>query len=136
MGRIAYGMESIELDGNNILEVYHTIQSLAAELRENPRPILIECKTYRMRGHEEASGVKYVPKEDLELWATKDPLINFENFLLEEGVMTSDDVANIRQEIAEEIAHSWESKPVRLLHSRSITYRSGPAGRFLLSRGP
>ena len=104
---IGYGMEAIEIDGNNILEVYHTIQSLAAELREAPRPVLIECKTYRMRGHEEASGVKYVPKEDLENWAKKDPLINFENYLLEEGLLSTDNVAEIRHDIATEIARCW-----------------------------
>jgi 2-oxoisovalerate dehydrogenase E1 component len=104
---IAYGMESIQIDGNNILDVYNTIHSLAAELREAPRPVLIECKTYRMRGHEEASGVKYVPKADLEEWGKKDPLINFENYLLGEGLLTTDKIDEIRHEVASEILRCW-----------------------------
>jgi 2-oxoisovalerate dehydrogenase E1 component len=104
---IGYGIEAIEIDGNNILDVYNTIHSLAAELREAPRPVLIECKTYRMRGHEEASGVKYVPKEELEMWAQKDPLINFENYLLAEGLLTVEKIDEIRHEIAAEILRCW-----------------------------
>ena len=85
-----YGMESLTIDGNNILEVYHTINYYAQELRERPRPVLIECMTFRMRGHEEASGVKYVPPELIAAWAEKDPVSNFEAFLLQEGLITEE----------------------------------------------
>ena len=73
---IGYGIEGVQVDGNNILEVYDTVSKLAASLRKNPRPILLEAITFRMRGHEEASGTKYVPKELMETWAKKDPVDN------------------------------------------------------------
>ena len=78
---IGYGMESHIIDGNNIVEVYAKVSELAESVRENPRPILLEFKTFRMRGHEEASGTKYVPQELLDTWAAKDPLENFQAYL-------------------------------------------------------
>lgn len=86
---IGYGMEAVRIDGNNILEVYKTVRHWSEELRKNPRPLLLECMTFRMRGHEEASGVKYVPKELLEQWSLKDPLQQYENFLLDKGLLTT-----------------------------------------------
>lgn len=83
-----YGMKGITIDGNNILEVYGTISKLAKKLRKDPQPVLVECMTFRMRGHEEASGTKYVPEELMTTWAKKDPVENFEKFLLGEGVLT------------------------------------------------
>lgn len=100
---IGYGMESIILDGNNIIEVYTTIKKLAEDLRERPRPVLVECRTFRMRGHEEASGVKYVPKELLEKWAVKDPVVNFENYLLENGILSETERDNIKKELKKDI---------------------------------
>lgn len=87
-----YGMKSVILDGNNIIEVYTQLKALAESLRENPEPVLVECKTFRMRGHEEASGTKYVPKELMDTWAAKDPVENFEQFLIQEGVLTADKI--------------------------------------------
>lgn len=98
-----YGMEGHRIDGNNILEVYQTINKLAKSMRKNPRPILIECDTFRMRGHEEASGTKYVPKELMDYWATKDPVKNYEQYLIEEGVITEDEIKALRKEIKAEI---------------------------------
>jgi len=89
---IGYGIEGRRIDGNNILEVYHTINELATDIRQNPRPILLECMTFRMRGHEEASGTKYVPQELFEQWKEKDPIANFEKFLLDEGVLTPESI--------------------------------------------
>lgn len=83
-----YGMRSAKIDGNNILEVYQTIRKVAAEMRQNPEPFLLECVTFRMRGHEEASGTKYVPKEMMDAWAKKDPLENYERWLMEQGLIT------------------------------------------------
>jgi 2-oxoisovalerate dehydrogenase E1 component len=103
-----YGMEAMEIDGNNILEVYQTVSALAEDLRENPRPILLECKTFRMRGHEEASGVKYVPKELLEEWAEKDPISNYEAFLTKEGLIEEGLVQDFRRRIKEEIEGGLE----------------------------
>ena len=98
-----YGMRSHVVDGNNILEVYNTVYKLAAELRKNPEPILLECKTFRMRGHEEASGTKYVPDALMEYWAAKDPIQNFENFLLSEGILKEKKIARWKAEIKQEI---------------------------------
>ena len=78
-----YGIESLSIDGNNILEVYDTVKSKLDEIRKKPRPILIECFTFRMRGHEEASGTKYVPQDVMKYWAAKDPVINYEKYLIE-----------------------------------------------------
>ncbi len=98
-----YGMRSVIIDGNNVLEVYQTIGRLAAELREKPEPVLVECMTFRMRGHEEASGTKYVPQELMDHWAAKDPLSNFEKYLLQEGVLTEERITDIRKEFKKQI---------------------------------
>ncbi|MCP4443472.1 MAG: dehydrogenase [Aureispira sp.] len=100
---VGYGMEGVQIDGNNILEVYDTIGKLAKSMRKDPRPVLVECKTFRMRGHEEASGTKYVPKELMEHWGKKDPLNNYEAYLIEEGILTEEDVKTIRKEFKKEI---------------------------------
>ncbi len=83
---LGYGIESHIIDGNNIIEVYTKVSELAKSIRSNPRPILIEFKTFRMRGHEEASGTKYVPQDLLDIWAEKDPITNFKHFLIEEEI--------------------------------------------------
>lgn len=93
-----YGMKGIRIDGNDVLEVYKTISSVAAEIRKHPEPWLIECDTFRMRGHEEASGTKYVPKELMEHWAKKDPIDKLEKALLNSGALSADDVLDIRSE--------------------------------------
>lgn len=105
---IGFGMESHIVDGNNILEVVNLLSELKASMKENPRPVLLEFKTFRMRGHEEASGTKYVPQELMDMWAEKDPVENFRNYLIENGILkTDDDVAfhlDIKQEIEEHLA--------------------------------
>lgn len=100
---VGYGMESHVIDGNNILEVFQTIQKLAKDLRKNPRPVLVECMTFRMRGHEEASGTKYVPKKLMDMWAKKDPISNFEQYLLNKNIIDEDWILNLRDEIKKEI---------------------------------
>ncbi|MGC6429380.1 MAG: alpha-ketoacid dehydrogenase subunit alpha/beta [Flavobacteriales bacterium] len=100
---IGYGMESYTIDGNNILEVYNSIQKIKKELKKKPRPVLLECMTFRMRGHEEASGTKYVPNELFEQWSKKDPLINFENYLIEKGILSDEIISNYKTEIKTEI---------------------------------
>ncbi len=106
---VGYGMRSVILDGNNILEVYNTLAKLAEELRENPEPVLVECMTFRMRGHEEASGTKYVPKELIDFWASKDPLKNYENYLLEIGLLEQNKIDSTRKTIKKEIDQAWET---------------------------
>jgi 2-oxoisovalerate dehydrogenase E1 component len=100
---IGYGMEGITINGNNIVEVYKTVKKLAEDLRENPRPVLLECITFRMRGHEEASGTKYVPKELFEEWEKKDPIKTYEEFLLTLGVLNEQLIQSFREEIKKEI---------------------------------
>src|SRR5688572_14982691 len=106
---IGYGIDAVSIDGNNILEVYDTFKLLAENIRKNPRPVLVECKTFRMRGHEEASGTKYVPKELMDLWAKKDPLENYEQYLLKEGVIDTSFVESARKEIKKEIEAGLET---------------------------
>jgi 2-oxoisovalerate dehydrogenase E1 component len=93
-----YGMESVVIDGNNILAVHETIRGVREYCLRERKPYLIECMTFRMRGHEEASGTKYVPKELMEEWGRKDPIKNYEQFLIAEGVLTEMEVAAIRHE--------------------------------------
>ncbi|WP_353085101.1 dehydrogenase E1 component subunit alpha/beta [Flavobacterium sp.] len=104
---IGYGMESHILDGNNILEVYAKISELKASLAENPRPVLLEFKTFRMRGHEEASGTKYVPQELMDAWAVKDPVANYRNYLVASGVLSEEMDAEITAKIKAEIDENW-----------------------------
>jgi 2-oxoisovalerate dehydrogenase E1 component len=105
---IGYGIESTTIDGNDIFKVIDTVTNFAKSIRKNPRPILIECETFRMRGHEEASGTKYVPKELFEEWGKKDPIIRCEKKLLEEEILKQVDLDNIRNEITTAIEKSLE----------------------------
>jgi 2-oxoisovalerate dehydrogenase E1 component len=101
-----YGMESHIVDGNNILEVFNLLSELKASMKENPRPVLLEFKTFRMRGHEEASGTKYVPQELMDMWAIKDPVENYKKYLAENGVLTADFDAALHAEIKKDIDES------------------------------
>ena len=105
---IGYGMEAVQIDGNNLLEVYHTVRELAEKMRKNPKPVLLEAMTFRMRGHEEASGTKYVPKELFEEWGKKDPVECYETYLKEIGVLNEELIAKIRTEIKHEIEDGLE----------------------------
>jgi len=100
---LGYGMRSYSVDGNNVLEMYATLSSLAKEIRSNPEPVLIECRTFRMRGHEEASGTKYVPQNLMDEWAQRDPIINYKNYLLKQEVLGSDEIEAIGDAIKKEI---------------------------------
>ena len=104
---VGYGMDAYTIDGNNILEVYQTINKLKNEISLNPKPILLECMTFRMRGHEEASGTKYVPKDLMDTWSLKDPILNFEKFLLKEKVLTKTVIDNLKEGFKESISASW-----------------------------
>jgi 2-oxoisovalerate dehydrogenase E1 component len=101
-----YGMESHIIDGNNILEVYNLLSKLKSSMQEKPRPVLLEFKTFRMRGHEEASGTKYVPQEVMDLWADKDPVENYRIFLKENRILSEDFDTSLRTEIKKEIDES------------------------------
>lgn len=105
---IGYGMEAIQVDGNNVLEVYDTVKKITESIRKKPHPVLLELMTFRMRGHEEASGTKYVPQELFDKWAKKDPLNNFQKYLLEEGVLTDEMIDDYRAEIKKAIDEGLE----------------------------
>lgn len=105
---LGYGMESHILDGNNILEVYTKLSKIAEDMRVNPRPVLIEMKTFRMRGHEEASGTKYIPQELFDEWKIKDPIARFKVYLEEEGFLSTELDAEIRKELKDEIDTHWK----------------------------
>lgn len=98
-----YGMESHIIEGNNILEVYSKINKISKSVRKNPRPILLEFKTFRRRGHEEASGTKYVPDDLMNFWKSKDPIDNYESFLIETKILSSSKIDEFRNEISNEI---------------------------------
>ena len=104
---IGYGMESHIIDGNNILEVYTKIAELKKSMTNNPRPILLEFKTFRMRGHEEASGTKYVPQELMDMWAIKDPIANYRDYLMTVGVLSEEMDADFKANIKAEIDEHW-----------------------------
>ena len=102
-----YAMESYVVNGNNILEVYHTVKKVANEMRQNPHPVLIEFKTFRQRGHEEASGTEYVPKSLQKKWETKDPVKNYENFLLKSAILSETRKEEITSIIDLKIQQEW-----------------------------
>jgi 2-oxoisovalerate dehydrogenase E1 component len=103
-----YGMEGVTIDGNNILTVYDTIKGVREYCIHHQKPYLIECITFRMRGHEEASGTKYVPPHLFEEWAEKDPVKKFEEFLLWQNVLSGDHAADIREELEQYIESELE----------------------------
>ena len=98
-----YGMESHIIDGNNILEVFTKVSEIANSIRKNPRPVLLEFKTFRMRGHEEARGTKYVPQDLMDSWAKKDPVNNFQAFLLDSNILSEKEEVSIKENIVHEI---------------------------------
>ena len=104
---VGYGMESHIIDGNNILDVYAKVSLLKASMVDNPRPVLLEFKTFRMRGHEEASGTKYVPQELMDEWAIKDPISNYREYLMRIGVLFEDVDADLKAKIKAEIDENW-----------------------------
>jgi 2-oxoisovalerate dehydrogenase E1 component len=104
---IGYGMDAYTIDGNNILEVYAAVKDIKEQIVKNPKPVILECMSFRMRGHEEASGTKYIPKELMEMWAKKDPVENYEAFLLKEKLISQEEIDALKKEIKAEINTAW-----------------------------
>lgn len=100
---LGYGIEGITIDGNDLREVYSTIQRVVTSIRKKPRPVIVECMTFRMRGHEEASGTKYVPKKLLEEWAKRDPIARFERYLLKAKLLSKKEMRTIREALLNSI---------------------------------
>ncbi len=119
-----YGMESYIIDGNNILEVYTKVKALAKSIRQRPRPVLLEFKTFRMRGHEEASGTKYVPQELMDTWAAKDPLENYLAFLRDRQILSEELEVSMKKEIIHEIddhlKRAFEEEPISSTASNEL----------------
>jgi 2-oxoisovalerate dehydrogenase E1 component len=117
---IGYGIEAIRIDGNNILEVYDTIRGVREYCIREQKPYLIECMTFRMRGHEEASGTKYIPAELFESWAKKDPVLSYENWLLEIGLLQEEKIREVRSEFKTMIETAISSKEGRVIADSAV----------------
>ncbi len=121
---LGYGMEGHRLEGNNILEVYTHLKEIVRSMREDPRPVLVEFDTFRMRGHEEASGTKYVPQELMDHWAVKDPLETYGAYLHSEGILTQELEtslkANILDEINENLALAFDEPEIQSTESNEL----------------
>src|SRR5207253_2908234 len=98
-----YGIEGVTIDGNNILTVYDTIKGVRDYCIKNQKPYLIEAITFRMRGHEEASGTKYVPQKLFDIWKLKDPVTGYEEYIKSIGVLNDEQVGSIKKEYKEKI---------------------------------
>ena len=111
-----YGIEGVKIDGNNILTVYETIKGVREYCIKNQKPYLVECMTFRMRGHEEASGTKYVPPELFTEWALKDPVKSLEQFLHSIQVLSDEAIAEIKENfksaIESELNIGFNSPPI------------------------
>ena len=105
---VGYGMKAVQVNGNNILEVISTVKDLADDMRRDPKPVILECMTFRMRGHEEASGTKYYPEGIQDEWSEFDPIENYENYLKEEGLLSDDLIEEIKNQIKEEIQNGLD----------------------------
>lgn len=105
---IGYGVKGKSVDGNNLLEVYHAIEDIRHEMRQAPIPFILECRTFRMRGHEEASGTKYYPEGLQDKWAQKDPIENFRAFLLNEGIMSPEENERYTNDLKAEITGAFD----------------------------
>ena len=104
---IGYGIEAYTIDGNNIVEVYNKVIEIKKQMLIDSKPVILECMTFRMRGHEEASGIKYVPKEILNKWSKKDPVISYEDFLISKKILDNSKVIKIKDELKKEITSAW-----------------------------
>jgi 2-oxoisovalerate dehydrogenase E1 component len=104
---IGYGMDAYTIDGNNILEVYVAVKDIKEQISKKPKPVILECMSFRMRGHEAASGTKYIPQELMEMWAKKDPVENYEAFLLKDKLISQGEIDALKKEIKAEINTAW-----------------------------
>jgi 2-oxoisovalerate dehydrogenase E1 component len=106
---IGYGMDAYTIDGNNILEVYAAVKDIKEQISKKPIPVILECMSFRMRGHEEASGTKYIPQDLMEIWAKKDPVDNYEDFLLKEKLISQKEIDELKKKIKDEINTAWSN---------------------------
>ena len=104
---VGYGIDAYTIDGNNVLEVYNAVKEIKKQMINDSKPIILECMTFRMRGHEEASGTKYVPEKLMKKWALMDPISNYESFLIDTNILSIEEINQIKVEIKDEINKSW-----------------------------
>ncbi|MBL4656493.1 MAG: dehydrogenase E1 component subunit alpha/beta [Flavobacteriales bacterium] len=105
---IGYGMDAVKVDGNNVLAVYDAVEKIGHSMRKKPKPVILECMTFRMRGHEEASGTKYIPKKLFTDWAKKDPVENYEKYILKEGLLDKKGCTKVKKEITDMIGKALD----------------------------
>jgi len=105
---VGYGMDAVQVDGNNVIAVYDAVEKIAMAMRKKPKPVILECMTFRMRGHEEASGTKYIPQELFDQWGKKDPVENYEKFIIKEGLLDTEGCGKLKQQITEKIGKALE----------------------------
>ena len=119
-----YGMEAHYIDGNNIIEVFNQLTDITKSVRQNQKPVLIEFKTFRRRGHEEASGTKYVPKELMQYWEERDPIQNYEDHLKDTGILSADHIEEIRTEykklIDDHLKQAFNESPVKAFKDKEL----------------
>ena len=119
----AYNMPGISVDGNDPLAVYEAAFEAVARARAGKGPTLIECKTYRQHGHFEGDPATYKPKEEQAAWMAKDPLPRFARFLIDNGVMSAEEVEAVDKKVAKEIEDAIafaEAQPIPSLESSVV----------------
>ena len=109
---VGYGIDAYTIDGNNILEVYSAVKDIREQISKKSKPVILECLSFRMRGHEEASGTKYIPQELMEMWAKKDPIENYEVFLLKEKLISQEEIDALKKKIKSEINTAWQTADI------------------------
>ncbi len=124
-----YGMESHLIAGNNIVEVYTQVAAIAESIRKNPHPVMLEFKTFRRRGHEEASGTKYVPKDLMDFWEQKDPIDNYKKYLIDQGILTEEEDRTFKKEFKAEINADIKKVNKKAAVEASIAHELGDVYR-------
>lgn len=100
----AYGIPGVIVDGNDVLVVYEAARTAVERARAGKGPTLIECKTYRHKGHSRVDSGKYRPKEEVEEWLGKDPIKRFRQAMLGNGILTQTELEHVEKEVADEVA--------------------------------
>jgi 2-oxoisovalerate dehydrogenase E1 component len=104
---IGYGMKTEQVDGNDVLKVYDCIKKVKNLQIKNSEPFLVEALTFRMRGHEEASGTKYYPKGLQDKWKLKDPILKLETEILNNEILSNNEIDDIKKLIKDDINNAW-----------------------------
>ena len=104
---IGYGMKTEQVDGNDVIKVYECINQVKLSQKKNPEPFLVEALTFRMRGHEEASGTKYYPEGLQEKWRKKDPILRLENEAIKENHFSKKEIQEKKSAIKDKINKAW-----------------------------